>query len=144
VIGVGTILIAGALTALFSRVFSAVTQHTSMITGVVTCESGRQVVGVWIAAASGQPGSGYAHLGPPDVSGISSPPGSTGSYTYLLADGGSYAVHVCCGGTAGDWASQNYSPLLSQSDVRLRCHDPVRTAAPGIIAHGICKVLPGS
>lgn len=140
----GAILIAAALTALYPKVFAAVTHHASMITGVVTCESGRQVVDVWIAASSGQSASGYAHLGPPDISGISSPVGPTASFTYLLADGGSYAAHVGCGGTAQHWASKNYSPLLSQPNVRLRCYDPVREAPPGTTPTGTCKAATGS
>lgn len=144
VISVGSILIASALAGLASKIYSAVMHHTSTITGTVTCESGRPVVDVWIAAASGQSGSGYAHLGPPNSTGISSPPGPTASYSYRLADGGSYAVHVGCGGTAQNWASKNYSPLLSQPNVRLHCYDPVRAAAPGTTPTGTCKEAPGS
>ena len=107
------------------------------VTGSVLCESGRPVVGVWIAASTGQVDSGFAHLGPPDVSGISSPIGATGTYSYRLPHGGSYAAHVGCGGTAQDWASANYSPLLSNPHVHLRCNDPISSAS-GATVRGQC------
>lgn len=93
------------------------------ITGSVVCQSGRPVVGVWIAASSGQGDSGFAHLGPPGAVGFSHPIGPAGTYSYRLPHGGSYAVHVGCGGSASHWASRNYSPLLSGRTVSLRCAD---------------------
>jgi hypothetical protein len=98
------------------------------VTGSVVCESGRPVVGVWIAASSGQNDSGYAHLGPPDASGISYPIGAAGTYSYRLPHGGTYAVHVGCGGTAQGWASSSYSPLQSSPAAHLHCADPTSSA----------------
>lgn len=109
------------------------------VTGSVVCESGRPVVGVWIAASTGQSDSGYAHLGPPDASGVSYPIGAAGTYSYRLPHGGSYAVHVGCGGTAQRWASSNYSPLLSSPTVHLHCNDPT-SSAQGASPQGICTV----
>jgi hypothetical protein len=43
-------------------------QGSVAVTGSVLCESGRHVVGVWIAASAGQSDSGFAHLGPPNES----------------------------------------------------------------------------
>ncbi len=114
----------------------AQSQGSTLVTGSVVCESGRPVTGVWIAASSGQDDSGLAHLGPPGSSGISYPIGSAGTYSFRLAHGGSYAVHVGCGGTARRWASSNYSPLLSSTAVLLLCHDP--TSAGN--ARGQCSV----
>jgi hypothetical protein len=120
-------------------------KHTnSMLTGVVVCESGRHVVGVWIAASSGQRASGYAHLGPPDITGTSYPVGSTASFSYLLRGGGSYAIHVGCGGTAKHWTSSNYSPLLSQRNITLRCADPVQSGVAGNPPQGKCEPLASS
>jgi hypothetical protein len=110
------------------------------VTGSVTCESGRPVVGVWIAASTGQSGSGYAHLGPPGTSGISYPIGATGTYSYRLPHGGTYAVHVGCGGTAQHWASSNYSPLLSSPTAHLECADPT-SLTQGSSPKGSCVVI---
>jgi nucleoside phosphorylase len=112
-------------------------QGSITVTGSVACESGRPVAGVWIAASTGQPDSGLAHLGPLSASGISYPIGSSGTYSYRLPHGGSYAVHVGCGGTAHNWASSNYSALLSSRTVHLRCQDP-SAPARGTTGRGQC------
>lgn len=115
-------------------------QSSALVTGSVVCESGRPVIGVWIAASAGQDDSGFAHLGPPNPSGVSYPAGSEGTYSFRLAHGGSYSVHVGCGGSAHRWASKNYSPLLSSLAVRLRCDDPISSASkPG--RRGKCAVV---
>jgi TIR domain len=113
----------------------------SLVTGSITCESGRPVVGVWIAASTGQSDSGLAHLGPPGSSGISYPIGARGTYSYRLPHGGTYAVHVGCGGNAQHWASSNYSPLLSDPTVSLRCDDPAPSPR-GASRRGTCAVVP--
>jgi transcriptional regulator with XRE-family HTH domain len=118
-------------------------QGSVTVTGSVICESGRHVVGVWIAASAGQSDSGFAHLGPPNPSGISFPIGAQGTYSYLLPHGGSYAVHVGCGGTAHHWASINYSPLLSSPSAHLRCNDPT-TSAGETSPRGRCAVTAAS
>jgi hypothetical protein len=131
------LLIAVALLASEAYVAS---HGSTLVTGSVVCESGRPVVGVWIAASTGQSDSGFAHLGPPGSSGVSYPIGSAGTYSFRLAHGGSYAVHVGCGGTAHHWASSNYSPLLSNPAVQLRCDDPIASARkPG--RRGKCSVV---
>jgi transcriptional regulator with XRE-family HTH domain len=114
-------------------------QSSTTVTGSVVCESGRPVVGVWIAASTGQDDSGFAHLGPPNPSGISYPIGSNGTYSYRLPHGGPYAVHVGCGGNARDWTSSNYSPLVSSRTVRLRCQDR-SVSALGTNSRGRCLV----
>jgi hypothetical protein len=107
---------------------------TLTITGSVACESGRPVIAVWIAASAGQSDSGYAHLGPPDAFGVSYPIGASGTYSYLLRHGGSYAVHVGCGGSSQRWDSSNYSPLLSGPHVTLRCNDPISASRGSCVA----------
>ena len=114
-------------------------QHSVTVTGSVVCESGRHVVGVWIAASAGQSDSGFAHLGPSNPAGTSFPIGTQGTYSYRLPHGGSYAVHVGCGGTAEHWASRNYSPLLSSPTAHLRCNDPT-TPAGAASPRGTCAV----
>jgi hypothetical protein len=112
------------------------------LTGSVTCLSGRPVVGVWIAAASGQDDSGFAHLGPrPGIrAGAASGPAVT--YSYRLPQSGPYVVHVGCGGTARDWASRSFSEQLSASTARLRCGDHSPDAArDGSAPDGKCSAL---
>jgi len=131
-------LIVGALIAIRSYVTARIAHSdATTVTGSIVCESGRQIVGVWIAASTGQKDSGYAHLGPPNPTGTSYPIGSTGTYSYLLPHGGSYAVHVGCGGSAAHWDSRNYSPLLSSRTADLRCDDPTG-AEHGVIPRGKC------
>jgi hypothetical protein len=75
----------------------------SYVSGHVQCESGAGVEGVWIAANSG--GSGwaswysYANYGEPNYA----------SFSYNLPYGGSYYVHVGCGGIPSHWQVPTYS-----------------------------------
>lgn len=137
-------LIVAALIAIGSYAKARIA-HSSIITltGSVVCESGRKVVGVWIAASTGQSDSGYAHLGPPNPNNVSYPIGSSGTYSYLLPHGRSYAVHVGCGGSAAHWSSRNYSPLLSGRTADLRCDDHT-TADRGVIPRGRCTTGTGA
>jgi hypothetical protein len=131
VVGVGTALIVAALLAARSTLVSLVTGN-GVVTGTVICESGRPVVGVWIAASTGQRDSGWAHLG------ANYPTGSTVTYSYQLGSAQAYSVHVGCGGTASDWASKNYSALLHTRSVMLHCDDPVAASGQGTSATGSC------
>jgi transcriptional regulator with XRE-family HTH domain len=108
------------------------------LSGSATCESGRPIIAIWIAALAGQQGSGYAHLGPAPGSALSHASGPTVSYTYLLAEGASYVVHVGCGGTSRHWDSANYSGVISTPSVTLRCDDPRATPPPGKTLTGRC------
>jgi hypothetical protein len=109
------------------------------ITGTVVCESRRDVVGVWIAAATGQADSGYAHLGSVSWS-AGAPIGFEGSYSYLLPRGGSYVVHVGCGGSTHHWDSTNYSPELSGRTANLVCRDPTASER-GVTLTGSCRAV---
>jgi hypothetical protein len=142
-LGVSVSVIAAALLAAAGYALSQSPGGRSsvMLNGSVVCDSGRPVVGVWIAASTGQEDSGLAHLGPPDPTGTSYPTGSSGTYSYRLPHGGSYAIHVGCGGTAQNWASSNYSPLLSSPTVHLSCHDP-SASARHTNPTGPCRVTP--
>ncbi len=100
-----------------------------IIRGSVMCESGRAVVGMWIAASASEADSGAAILGASASSHRGRQPRSRTVYSFLLRHGGRYAAHVGCGGTAAHWASANYSPLLSGGTNNLVCRDPV-TASP--------------
>lgn len=116
-----------------------VAHRAVLISGMVECESGRDVVGVWIAASSGQKDSGYAHLGSLNPA-AGTPIGSNGTYSYLLSGGGSYSVHVGCGGDAAHWDTRNYSPMISARRVNLLCSDPAM-AGRGSTPRGTCKPI---
>src|SRR5579863_4926981 len=111
----GTVILSAIFVALLSvvvyAIFRLVPDPPVTVTGSVVCESGQPLIAVWIAASTGQGDSGYAHLGPANASGISFPDGADGTYSYRLPHGGTYAVHVGCGGTRNNWTSSDYSPL---------------------------------
>jgi hypothetical protein len=131
-------VIAAPLILLINNLATGNTAGSVQLTGTVVCESGRPVVGVWIAASTGQIDSGLAHLGPAKFSGIDYPVNSISGYSYRLPHGGTYAVHVGCGGTGADWDSSNYSPLLSGDTADLRCDDPKVTPTRGSTPEGSC------
>lgn len=114
-------IVAALLSAVAYAVFQLVPDPPVTVTGSVVCESGQPLVGVWIAASTGQDDSGFAHLGPPNTNGPSFPDSAEGTYSYRLPHGGSYAVHVGCGQNKHGWLSSDYSPLLSTRTANLRC-----------------------
>lgn len=130
-VAVGAPLIVVALIAIGTHLTALISGNGSALTGSVWCESGRPVVGVWIAASSGQSDSGHAHLGSATNSGLN-------TYTYLLPHGGTYSVHVGCGGTASRWASRNFSPVLSGPTAHLECDDPAGPPVNGVGPEGKC------
>lgn len=73
---------------------------STFVSGQVECLT-MPVEGVWIAANSG--GSGWAswsaYAGDPEYA----------SFSYNLPNGGSYYVHVGCGGSPQNWAVSTYS-----------------------------------
>jgi transcriptional regulator with XRE-family HTH domain len=131
VVAAGAVAVVLALLAISLYGLPLPGSSSSLVTGSVACAEGRPVVGVWIAAATGQRDSGFAHLGPARAAGVNFAAGSTVTYSYLLPHGGSYAVHVGCGGTAAHWAASDFSPLLSESTVNLRCDYPGAAVARG-------------
>ena len=144
VVGVATPLIVVAVLAALSGFVSFINGPGGLVTGSVVCESGRPVIGVWIAASAGQRGSGFAHLGPAAGTPGNYAAGSKVTYSYLLASGGSYSVHVGCGGIAADWASSNYSPVLQARSVNLQCNDPTAAHGNSGPPRGACTVTPGT
>jgi hypothetical protein len=137
VVSLLTVALLASGTYVLSQILGS--QGGTTVTGSIICDSGQRVVGVWIAASTGQADSGFAHLGPPSPTAISYPIGSKGAYSYRLPHGGSYAVHVGCGGTAHNWATSDYSPLLSSRTVHLRCQAPVKSTS-GTSSRGQCIV----
>jgi len=121
------------------RAIADIAHRGVLISGMVECESGRDVVGMWIAAASGQGDSGYAHLGSLNPGG-GAPIGSKGTYSFFLSGGGNYSAHVGCGGDAEHWDSRNYSPQVSARRIKVLCNDPTRPVA-GPTPRGTCRLV---
>ena len=86
----------------------------SSISGHVYCTDGQAVEGVWVAANSG--GSGWASWG---VAGST----DYAWFSYTLPNGGSYSVHVGCGGSPSRWNTANYSVTVSASGYEFWCWD---------------------
>jgi TIR domain len=141
IVVIGVLLIASVVAAVGTYLSGPANDNGFVLTGAAACKSGRSVVGVWIAASSGQKDSGFAHLGPA-VSGVNYPAGSKVTFSYLLPQGGTYSVHVGCGGIASRWASANYSPVLSGRVVTLECDDPTASPPGGGEPKGECLLSP--
>jgi hypothetical protein len=86
---------------------------THQISGDVQCST-MAVEGVWIAAENG--GSGWAKW-----TAMSS--ASTVRYSYSLPNGGSYAVHVGCGGSPADWLTTPDSNVVAGTVNNFICYD---------------------
>lgn len=84
------------------------------VSGRVMCVSQRAVVGVWIQAESG--GSGWASWSPTGVQ-------YEANYSRSLPNGGRYQVHVGCGGTPQNWASNNKSSYVGGTVNYFTCSD---------------------
>ena len=85
------------------------------ITGYVTCISQNPVVGVWIAAQNG--GSVWATWTP------NSGAPYYANYKFSLSKGGSFSVHVGCGGNPSHWATDNHSGYVQGSGASFTCID---------------------
>ena len=99
---------------------SPVASAATAVSGEVMCVSQAPVVGVWIAASNG--GSGWAYW-------TASGTNYNARYFYSLPKGGSYSVHVGCGGTPSRWGADIRSSYRSGSynsfvciDVRRQSH----------------------
>jgi transcriptional regulator with XRE-family HTH domain len=136
----GVVSLAAALIAIGTYVARIGPGSSFLLTGSVTCESGRDVVGIWIAASAGQQDSGYAHLGTGAI-GTAGATGATTSFSYRLPHGGPYVVHAGCGGIARHWTSVNFSGLLSGRAADLRCDDPETTSPVTSRPIGKCTLL---
>jgi hypothetical protein len=84
------------------------------------------VEGVWIAAQNG--GSGWATWTAMNSA-------STASYSYSLPNGGSYAVHVGCGGSPADWATTPDSNVVSGTVNDFICYDVAGQASFDFCSH---------
>jgi hypothetical protein len=131
-------LVVGLLTA--SAAVVAVLEFVSKpgytASGTVRCASGATVVQAWVISTKGD--RSVADLEP--IGDTAEVVGPIARFSYYLPNGGSYVLHVGCGGIAAAWATANYSVSLHGSHVAVVCHDP--KPVPGETPHGRCVVGP--
>jgi hypothetical protein len=96
------------------------------ISGQVSCQSGRPVVGIWVAQVTGV--GMFANW----TSDNTNP--STAGYYATIPEGMAYELHVGCGGTPQRWSMSGSSSTTTAVSVTLRCHD-----AEGDPAYGTCS-----
>lgn len=104
---------------------TATSAQATIITGIVECspDPTMPVVGVWIVGSNG--GSGWAHFqllpGHPNIA----------VFDRTLPKGGSYVVHVGCGGTPAHWelALGSVTPV-SDSGYHFTCYDSTADQNP--------------
>lgn len=90
------------------------------VTGVVSCRSGAPVPGIWVEPLSATPG--WAEFVALDDGRY--------RYTFVLSAPSAYSLHVGCGTDAtGNWATANYTPNVTGTDLTFECvddglHDP--------------------
>ena len=102
------------------------------ISGSVRCESGANVMGVYVKMDDGI-GSGFAQL---------SPPGDSPTRFTLTAPEDTYIVSVGCGSNGKDWKVSAYTARTSQFTADWVCDD-VSPAATTWPFHGTCIGLAG-
>jgi hypothetical protein len=105
-----------ALVLIVGMAAGAGSAHASAaISGHVTCMTETQAVeGIWVAANSG--GSGWANWTPVGANWYA-------SFNYTLPNGGSYSLHVGCGGSPQHWNMALYSSTVSGSGYQFYCWD---------------------
>ncbi|WP_260609403.1 chitinase [Streptomyces sp. WAC 01325] len=85
------------------------------ITGLVHCESGRPIVGVWVEAANASDSHFAAWRGIGD--------GAYADWWTDLPSDQSYSLHIGCGGTPASWASENKTAAYSGTSSSFSCND---------------------
>jgi hypothetical protein len=96
------------------------------ISGQVSCQSDRAVVGIWVAQATGV---GMLANRIPDAANP-----STVGYHATIPEDVAYELHVGCGGTPQDWSMSASSSTTTAVTLTLRCHD-----VEGDPAYGTCS-----
>jgi hypothetical protein len=97
-----------------------------VISGHVSCQSGRAVVGIWVAEATNS--GTFANWDP----GAASP--STVVYHATIPEDIAYELHVGCGGTPEDWLISASSTTTTAASLSLLCHD-----VEGDPLYGVCS-----
>ncbi|MEU4173435.1 chitinase [Streptomyces sp. NPDC026665] len=85
------------------------------IVGLVHCESGRPIVGVWVQAAHSSDSHFAAWRGIGD--------GAWADWWTDLPSNESYSLHVGCGGTPASWASENKTGVYTGPSNSFTCND---------------------
>ena len=100
------VLIAVALGLFFIPLLSQ-----ESIAGTVTCKDGLSIIAVWVKASSGA--SGWASIARTSQ--------SSTRYAYTLENGGTYSLHVGCGGWWHNWKYSPTTPFLSGTGHSFLC-----------------------
>lgn len=114
-----------AVTTITAPVVVAATPASAAttVTGTVYCDDNANVEGVWVVAPSGV--SGWAAM---DHSGGTV---QRVGWSYGNTNGGSYSLHVGCGGTPSNWAVPAVSGTLTGSGHALTCYSDAGTPLYG-------------
>jgi surface antigen len=101
-VAIAAVMVAAVSAEVASSTASAAARST--VNGVVVCNTGRPVVGVWVEASAG--GSGWA--------GWTALPGRPNVATYSgpFQAGGTVSLHVGCGANGNQWLSDNWTPAI--------------------------------
>ncbi|MFJ5035805.1 chitinase [Streptomyces sp. NPDC088560] len=97
------------------------------ITGQLYCESGRPIVGVWVQTAKSGDSRFAAWRGIGD--------GATADWWTDLPSNEPYSLHVGCGGTPGQWATENKTQGYSGHHNSFNCMDVAGDRKYGICTH---------
>jgi len=100
------------------------------ISGKVLCIDNERMIGVWVSAANG--GSGFAHWYKTNSN------GSEAAFRYDLPNGGTYNIHVGCGGSTQDWENTDYTENGSGTIKDHNSHYFTCQDLPLVTGHGPC------
>ncbi len=95
------------------------------VSGQLSCDSGKAIVGVWVQAAQGSGFASWRGIGD----------GSTADYWIFLPAALPYAVHVGCGGTPSLWGQGTYSSVYGTTHNSFNCDDIKNTADYRVCVH---------
>lgn len=103
-----------------------------IILGKVLCIDNERVVGVYISAVNDISGSNFAHWYKTNSN------GSEATFRYDLTNGGTYNVHVGCGGSTQDWANTDNTEYGSGAIKDHKFHYFTCQDVPLVAGHGPC------
>jgi hypothetical protein len=133
-VGVVGATVAAVVGAVVGVELSAATSPAYTAAGTIRCLSGATVVAAQILSSEGD----NARVDLQPVGGATEVVGPVASFSYRLTNGGSYRLHVGCGGNAGHWATANYSVSLRGAHEAVVCQDP--RPISGMTPHGTCHL----
>lgn len=99
--------------------------HAKTIGGTVRCDSGDKLEGIWVQGTISASGWAAVQHDPNQASRV--------GFSYTLGMGGTYEIHVGCGGSISSWTHADYSPTESETSLDFSCVDK-----PTDPMHGVC------